>query len=788
MNCGKKKSKKLKNKKQTYRISNHLYLSGFLIVWLLSACSTTKYLADGEKLFTGSSIKLSSEEKIDHRSALESELSRVLRPKPNETLAGLRIGLWARQRVENNKINLLTKWLNKKYGEEAITLSMLDTEQNVRILINRLENNGYFGAIIRSEIKTKNKKASAHYSIELPQAYRISSYEFRYNGNGDLRNRIAALSADKKSLLIKGDRLQLAKMKEEKERIASQLKNEGFYNFQADFLYFQADTGSTDSPKTAKLRLRIKSDTPQEALLRYKINEVKVLPNYALSSREDTAADTINLRGIDFIQSSLFFRPDRMQQYLMVRPGNYYNQRNERITSSRLASLNTYRFINIRYEELEEMRTDSIGHLNTTILLSPMKKLNLSAEVQTVSKSNNFLGPALILSYRNRNLIKGGELLTIRGKLAYERQLSGSEFTNLSSYELGLKTELSIPRLLSPLNMGERFRYAVPRTKMGLSYDFLNRVQLFRLNSFLATFGYEWNVNRFVTHTLNPLSINFIKVGQTSAEFEQILEANPFLRLSFQQQFIAGMTYSFQYSQLVDSERDSRIFFLFNIDLAGNSIGALQSVFGVAEENRKILGQTYAQFAKLDFDFRHYYNLGEESKLVSRLYAGWGQPYGNSTALPYVKQFFAGGPNSIRAFRIRALGPGSYLTQDVGSASNFFDQAGDIKLEANIEYRFPLISYLKGAIFTDAGNIWLQNENPALNGGHFTTNFTNEIAIGSGIGLRLDIEFFVLRLDIATPLRRPFDDGFAWQQSFNIGSQNWRQENLIWNFGIGYPF
>ncbi len=757
-----------------------------IVCCLLSfqSCRLSRYVPEGDHLHEGSIVKLESRYKITDRDALESELLEVLRPKPNNKLFGMRLGLWANYKVKNGSKNPLIKRINNKRGEPAVLASEVNVENNSRLLINRLENNGFFNAEISVDRKYKKNKATVNYTIRLSEPYTISSYEYQAQQDDELST-VIENNLDEKSHIAIGDRFSFSKLKLEKERIAQNLKDEGFYNFQADYLLFRADSSRSESHSIA-LRLLIKPETPQEALLKYRISEVIVFPNFAL--KEDTVVtDTSYVKGIAFVQQELFFKPDKLHPYLLMREGDLYNQANERITSRRLSGLNTYRFVNIRYEKDELKTSDSLGYLNASIQLSPAKKMSLSAELQGLSKSNNFIGPALIFNYRNRNMFKGGELLNIRAKAAYETQLSGSQNTPLRSFEWGLKGDLVYPRLLSPFNLGERFRQSIPTTKISLSYDYFNRVQLFNLNSLLGTFGYEWAVNRYVNHNLNPVSINFIDLGRTTDDFENILEANPFLRLSFQQQFIAGMTYSFQYSQLVDQNRKSRLFFLFNADLAGNTFGVLHRIVDPSSETNTIWGQNYAQFAKFDVDLRNYLSTSKNSRLISRIYAGLGLPYGNSNALPYVKQFFAGGPNSIRAFRIRALGPGSYQPETI-SAGSFFDQAGDIKLEANLEYRFPLVSYLKGALFVDAGNIWLQNENPSLPGAAFSKDWVQQIAIGSGVGIRLDIDFFVLRLDVATPLRKPVDGTFQWQERFSIGKHSWRRQNLIWNFGIGYPF
>lgn len=404
----------------------------------------------------------------------------------------------------------------------------------------------------------------------------------------------------------------------------------------------------------------------------------------------------------------------------------------------------------------------------------------MSAELQANSKSSGFTGPALALSYTNRNLFKGGEVLKITGKLGYEAQAGGktSGTIGLTSTQLGLTADLVFPRLLFPMRLSEQFEYAVPKTRISTGIEYLNRSKLYSLSSFNASFGYQWNANDYVSHTINPVSTSFIRLSNSTPEFDAILNDNPFLKNSFEQQLISGLTYKFTYSELGKGRKKHPFFFTSNIDLVGNTLSLLSNS-GNTDNKKTILGVEFAQYAKIDVDARFNFNLGNQQSLVTRLYGGLGYAYGNSDTLPFSRQFFSGGPYSIRAFRTRSIGPGTY-TPESTNTSSFFDSSGDIKLEANVEYRFPLYSYLKGALFVDAGNVWLLNENTALSGGKFSSNFINELAVGAGFGLRVDIQSFVLRLDWAAPVHTPnFNQNSKY--TFDLG-------NGIFNFAIGYPF
>lgn len=750
------------------------------------SCNTTKHLQQGERLYEGGKLKLKEIESSKYKKELGRDLEEVNRPKPNEKLAGMRLGLWANQKVKKEKAGFYAKWVNKRIGEEAVLLDQVNINSVQKLMKNRMENLGYFNSEIKYEVVENKKTGFIKYEINPGNRLHIDSIHYKKVGEQKVDSLISHYLEEGKPIK-ENEPFSLQKLKDTRTDISEFLKKQGYYYFTSNNLIFEADTLSTKEQNEAIMELRIKDNASKLALVPFEIKEIHVFPKYSLDTSEDAkSADTTVLNDVEFIQSEEFFRPDRLYPYLFIQEGQLFNPENERFTNKRLNSLKTYRFVNIRYQE-DSLLENGIGQLTANIYLSPLSKRSFSSELQAVSKSNNFVGPNLNFEYLNRNLFKGGEAIRISSKIGYEAQFnSGNIDAGLNSIETGVAAELIIPRMVTPFPIEEKFRYSIPKTKFKLSYDLLNRSQWFNLNSFLAVYGFEWNPNIFVTHNLNPISINYINIGNKSEAFENLLSGNPFLARSFEQQFIPGLNYSFQWSQLVRNIKSNRFYFAFSADFAGNALALAQNIGGVRGDDKKFWGQSYAQFSRFDFDLRNYQNIGKESRLVSRVFAGVGLPYGNSVSLPYSKQYFSGGPNSVRAFRIRSLGPGNYQTEDITDGTSFFDQAGDIKLEANLEYRFPIVAFLKGAVFTDAGNVWLRNEDGR--NGKFSSNWINEVAIGSGVGLRVDIEFFVIRLDVATPLRKPTDNGFQWQDRFEMGNKSWRQENINWNFGIGYPF
>jgi outer membrane protein insertion porin family len=378
----------------------------------------------------------------------------------------------------------------------------------------------------------------------------------------------------------------------------------------------------------------------------------------------------------------------------------------------------------------------------------------------------------------------------------------------LKAIEIGGEAKLTFPRLLVPFKINYPGRKYLPTTDVSIGSRIQQRIGFFKLNSFNLAYGYTWRENTLKSHEFYPVDINFIELGKTSEDFDERLRQNVYLARSFEDQFIPGARYSYTLNtQLSEKRADKfreqkfeRSHFYFNgrVDVAGNLIHALQGKNfeqRAGNEQGTILGSPYSQFAKGEIDFRHYWQINEKTQFVTRINPGLGYAYGNSLTMPYIKQFAIGGSTSIRAFPARSIGPGTYyVLNDTTSDETrrlFIDQRGDLKAEGNAELRYDISNTIKTAIFVDAGNIWLLRFDSARAGGLFDKRkFMKELAVGTGFGLRLDFNFFVLRFDLAFPLRKPWlPDGQRWVfDQIDVGSSGWRRENLILNIAIGYPF
>jgi len=756
----------------------------------LVGCTANKYLAEGDKFYAGADIKIKPGKHLEDEAKVRQELQRLLHPEPNSKLLGSRPRVWFYQLAGDVKKEKGFKhWMKNKLGRKPVLINDVDVERIRKQIETTLQNNGYFNARVTSQLKTSKHKESVVYQAKITAPYHYDTIIYNVEDTA-LQTAIESIKNEK--LIQEGDRYSLSNLSNKRTRIESQLKNRGYYNFDDQYLLFRAD--STMGDKKVKMFLTLKSSTPEQARKTYPIRQVKVtFDNTSMALKRqnfDTIKTQKQVKGIQYYDSANQFRPEIIADNIAIKPGKVYSKENELITLNRLIQLDVFKFVNIDYQN-----TKSGDSLNASIFLSPYKKKSLRLELQAVSKSNNFVGPNFTATFKNRNIFRGAESYELSLDAGYEVQVGGSKNNQaLNSYTLGLENILTVPRILSPFNIRNNSTRFVPQTKFKLGFRTLKRINFFTLNSIDAGYGFHWRETKTKRHELYPVDVSFIQLGKTSAAFDSVLTVNPLLQRSYEEQFILGTTYSYYYNSQNDQDRESLSDFYFNgnIDLSGNLMHLAQSSLNATESEKtnsyQILGSSYSQFVKSDIDLRYYLHLSDKHTIATRLITGVGYAFGNSYTLPYTKQFSIGGSNSVRAFRARSVGPGRYQLPD---SVTFVDQTADIKLEGNFEYRFPIIGAFKGAMFVDAGNIWTIRYDEQRQGSQFDKDrFLSEIAIGTGLGLRFDADFFVLRLDLAFPLRVPYRPrGDRWLiDQIAVDKSSWRRDNLVLNIAIGYPF
>ena len=774
-----------------------------LVATLVSGCTATKFLKEDETFYEGAKIKINAQGDIDGQADLKEDLQTFITPEPNGKFLGMRPAVWFYFVAgEPKKKKGFRNFVKTKLGTPPVLLKDATPEQTAQALEGQLNNEGYFKSEVNFEIKTKRKKSTVIYNVTLEQPYRIKSvnYIFLDTAHQRLLDEIR-----KKSLIKENSRYSLQLLSSEQQRIEEIAQNEGFYYFDDRYLLFKADT--TIGERMVELDLTVEAGMPERAYKVYTVKEVTVFPSYELANDSlSTTGDTTYLGKYAYVDNLHNFRPHIITDVINITPDSIYRRVDHEYTLSHLMGLNTFKFVNIKYRNVHR---DSTG-LRASVYLTPTLKKSFRLQVQGVSKSNNFVGPGMEFTFTNRNIFRGAEMFQLKLNGSYEFQVRSKQTTPLNSIELGGEASLSVPRFITPIKIRYRNAKYLPQTQFKLGYSFQQRLQYFTLNSTNIAAGYTWRETTLKTHELFPVDITFIKTTNTSAAFDSITSQNPALKNSFQDQFILGARYAFTFNtQLSDNIEEKysvrkvkRHNFYFNgsIDISGNLPRAVQSIrFDGAEGPYSFFGRAYSQYIRPTVDFRYYFDVNKRSKIATRITTGVGYAYGNSTFMPYIKQFAVGGSNSLRAFPARSVGPGTYNFLAINDTTFFIDQRGDIKVEGNIEYRFDIYKAVKGGLFVDAGNIWLIKNDTLRTGGKFAFNrFYKELAVGTGFGLRFDFSFFVLRFDLAFPIRKTYVIGgteqeprneFRWAfKDIDFTSKYWRRDNLVFNIAIGYPF
>ncbi len=758
-----------KSKIQVMKSNQLLYLVLFIV--FLHSCNTTKYVPEGDLLYTGGSVKVEDSllsKKL--RKALRNDMEDMLRPKPNQKFLGLRPKLFFYNLVgETKKKKGFKYWLKYKVGEAPVLFSQVDLDYNADVLRNYAENKGYFKTKTESDSTRRNDKASAEYKVQPRNQYHIKSVTFPTDST------ILAKSireTEEKTLLKVNEPFNLELIKLERKRIDTRLKENGFYYFSENNILVQID--STVGKFEVDLIVKIKDETTERTKVQFRIKDIIVYPNYSIN---DTIAskngETIQHNDFTIIDKENTFDPRVFDRTLYFKKGDLYNRMNHNLSLNRLVNLGTFRFVKNSFKV-----ADTTGnYLDAYYYLTPLPKKSFRVELLGKTNSANYTGTELNVNWSNRNTFKGAELLSISAFGGLEFQMAGQN-NGFNVYRVGSEASLVWPRFIAPfqLKSGSGF---VPKTKALLSYEFQERSKLYSLNTFKGAFGYIWKENIRKEHEFKVTEITYASPMHVTSLYQSQIVGNDALGKVIEKQLIFGPTYSYTYTNTMEKSKKNTMYFRGDIDLAGNAAGLILGGDAKSGNQKEILGVPFGQFTKLQAEFRYYFKLNENSEIASRIIAGGAFAYGNSEKIPFIKQFFIGGTNSIRAFRARSIGPGSLLPDT--SAEFLPDQSGDVKLEFSTEYRAKIYSVVNGAVFFDAGNIWTLNDGDVAK--NFSKNFFDEIAVGAGVGLRFDLSFLVLRTDFAVPLRLPYGPM----------SDRWILDKInlksgVFNLAIGYPF
>ena len=760
-----------------------------LAILLLSSCSTTRNLPEGAVLYTGiKKIEATDEDKTKAGQDALAEVEAALAYPPNNALLGsssIRIpfpfGLWMYNAFVNKK-GKVGQWIFKKLASKPVLISTVNPEVRVKVGSNLLREYGYFDGATSYEIlpDPKNpRKAKLGYAIAMNHPYTLDSIQYVR-----IRHRADSLIATNigNSILKKGENFNVVQLQAERQRVSSLLRDNGYYYFRPDFITYQADTLLT--PGKVALRVRPKEGLPPTALRPWKLGDISVWLN---GYNGEPPTDSVQYKDLMIhYEGKLRVRPSVIYNRLYFKSGQLYSQKSQEQTQTALARLGIFRYAELQYNPRDTMRRqDTLDLRISTVYDLP---LDGELEVNVTAKSNDQVGPGAIFSVTKRNVFGGGETFGVKLRGSYEWQ-TGNKLDNggskINSYELGVTTTLSFPRILFPTFMKRDLNYPAS-TSFRLYGDQMNRARFFKLLAFGGDASFEFQPSATTHHSITPFKLTYNLLQSKTHEFDSITNVNRALKKSLQDQFIPAMSYTYTYDDSPITSRRNHLWWQASVTQAGLIIDGIYALAGKKfnKEDKTLLGNPFAQFIKGTSEIRYDYLLGKNQHLVGRLMAGVIYSYGNARTSPYNEQFYIGGANSIRAYTIRSIGPGRYYQNSADNKYAYIDRTGDIKFEANLEYRFPILGDLHGATFLDSGNIWLLRADPDRPDGQLKWgSFLNDLALGTGVGLRYVLPFIVFRFDVGIGLHLPYDTGKKGY--YNIPKF---KDGMGYHFAIGYPF
>ncbi len=758
----------------------------------ISSCNPARRLQDHEYLLNKNKYKQIDKEEINLY-----DITYISTHIPNKRILDIyRFNLRMYVLFDTKNEHKINKWVKKNIGEAPVILDTNSVNYTVSQIQLYLFNFGYFNAEVQKEIKIKRKKANVTYLIKANKPYTINNITTNIE-DPDIEKIIKGDST--RTLLVPGDQYQSKKLTQERDRITERLNNKGYLKFSKEFISFSIDTNLNCNKLNIKINiqdpviqntaiidtLQLTKHTP------FKIRNIYINTNFnplqPLEEYTDTICSNIgdDSKGkiLYIFNKDLHYSPKIMTKYLSFKPGDYYHLGRVNRTYSKLNELKNFSYINISFTEVIDSikGDDTLRYLDCKIQLKPTDKYSFTAEAKGTHTGGN-LGVGLDFTTLSRNIFRGGENLSYRIGAAYEAQTlfidSKDNLLSFNTFEFGGNIKLEIPRFYFPIKRDYLANTYRPKTVFSIGSNYQQRPDY---NRFISTayFGYEFNYKKTMKFQI-PVDINIVKINPTERFTEMLSRYNRIIREQYTDHLIAALRVNFVYDNQSVKKGNNFIYFRGGIESVGNLLNGIMYLAKSPKNSNDqyTIGEIpYANYLLTDLDFRYYHTYTRKKSIAFRSAFGIGIPFTNSFSLPFEKSFYLGGANSMRGWKMRSLGPGSSLNEQT------FESIGDIKIETNIEFRFPIWDYFRGAIFADAGNIWLIRPNLTLPNGEFkTSEFYKEIALDAGFGLRLDFDYFLIRFDAGIPLIDPkYIHSSEPTPAISL-------KNTVLNFGIGYPF
>lgn len=766
--------------KHTAKILTFLVLTA-----IVTACSTTSRLAEGEVLYTGvKAIQYNKLDSVEINSDVKDLIFNAVNVKPNNPLyspyirSPFPIGLWVYNHWDENSKGI-KGWLYKKLVTRPVLISRVRPETRVNMIDELLRNNGYFGSQSSYTLNysdTNKKKAKITYEVDVRAPYTLG--DITYIGEESPLAILIDSIARANNYFKTGNRYCLDSLNNVRIDIANQLRNRGYYYFRPEYIEYLAD--SVTKKGVINMQLIKSANIPNQAYTKYLANNITVRVD---NEKMGGVPDTVVTRNCTIIKMQPVHISDNLiSSCIRGRKGRPFRVGNMDLIQMYLARTGIFSNINIQAVPRDTMLNDGYGLIDLEITCTLDKPIELKVEAKATTKTTSFIGPGLGMGIKNKNIFGGAEQLSADLTASYEWQTGkGGAYKNsdFNSYDIGLEVALSIPRLIAPRFIDRTRRY-INWTKFSIAGDFMNRPNYFKIARISAEMTWEWHSRKYSQHKFTPLKLTYSNLLSTTEAFDSAYFSNRAIALSFDDVFIPQMSYTYTLDR---NFGNNNIVWSITATEAGNLCYLIWRACGVEKGNMHILYTYFSQFIKAHTQLVWTRRLFGEHKLVARVFVGAAHAYGNSEEVPYMEQFYIGGSNSLRGFAVRTVGPGSYRPQ-ILERNSYYDQTGTFKFEANLEYRMPLLGMLKGAIFFDAGNVWTFKDDVYRPGSKLKgKNFFKELALNTGLGLRFDMEMIVLRADLGIALHAPYDTGKKGY--FNIPRFG---DGLAFHIAIGYPF
>lgn len=759
-------------------------------ILLLASCSATKFVPEGSYLLDN--VKIQS----NNKDIKPGSLDPYVRQKPNAKWFNL---IKTQLYIYGLSGRDSTKWFNKfmrKIGDAPVIYNPEQAQRSEEEMTKALHNLGYMNGTVSRTTSTHKKKLKLTYNIHSNKPYVVRSLKY------DVKDERIAELMKQDSLgtqLREGMVLNVNVLDAERQRITQNLLSNGYYRFNKDFINYTADTvrntGKVDLTLHVNL-YRTHSNDSSRMHTQYTINKVNFITDYDVMQSSLMSSieinDSIHYKNYPiYFKDKPYLRPKTLIDNLRIQPGSLYNEKDVQSTYNYFGRLSALKYTNIRFVETQ------IGDstmLNAYILLTKSKHQSVSFEIDGTNSAGD-LGAAASVTYQHRNLFKGSERFMIKLRGAYEAisGLTSQEYKNDNYTEYGVESSINFPRFLFPFLTTNFKRGIRATTEFGLMYNHQMRPEFTRTVA-SASWGYRWSqYNQKANHRFDLLDINYLYMPWISSKFKQdYLEdenKNYILAYNYEDRLIIRMGYMFNYNSIgsnpANKTSTSNSYSVrVGIESAGNVMYALSKALRLGQNKDSeyvLFNIPFAQYLKFDFDFAKNIVLDQRNSLAYRVGLGIAVPYGNADIIPFEKQYFSGGANSVRGWSVRGLGPGSFAGD-----GNFLNQSGDIKFDANIELRSKLFWKFQGALFIDAGNVWTVRDYESQPGGKFHIDkFYKQIAMSYGFGLRLDFDFFILRFDGGMKALNPvYESGKNRYPIFNPKFNR----DFAFHFAVGYPF